>query len=141
MLVGSSGTLLATVISVKERGGRRYVGVDTTVGNIAVPSVYHGHHRVEALGACGEVDDVPTDVCGNTTHSGDFLGRDLRLPRLEPGDLIALRDVGAYAYAMSSHFLNRPRPAEVVLVDEDALLTTRRETLSDLVSLSAGERG
>jgi diaminopimelate decarboxylase len=120
---------------VKERGGRRYVGVDSTVGNIVVPSVYHAHHRVEALSPRGTPLAAPTDVCGNTTHSGDYLARDVRLPELRPGDLLALRDVGAYAYAMSSHFLNRPRPAEVVLDGADACLTTRRETLADLVAL------
>ena len=79
---------------------------------------------------------MPTDVCGNTTHTRDFLARSCRLPEVRPGDLLALRDVGAYGYAMSSHFLNRPRPAEVV-VDGDAVhLTTRRETLADLVGLS-----
>ena len=45
-----------------------------------------------------------------------------------------LRDVGAYGYAMSSHFLNRPRPAEVVVRHGEVHLTTRRETFDDLVA-------
>ena len=136
-LVGSAGSLLMTVVSVKHRGGRRFVGVDTTVGNLAAPSVYHGYHRLEALAPRGRPLDVSTDVCGNTTHSGDFIAREVDLPPVEPGDVLALRDVGAYAYAMSSHFLNRPRPAEVVLDGGETHLTTRRETLADLVSLHA----
>jgi diaminopimelate decarboxylase len=134
-LVASSGTLLTTVVSVKERGGRHYVGVDTTVGNMAAPAVYHACHRIEALSRTGPPLETSTDVCGNTTHSGDFLGRDVRLPRVEKGDVLALRDVGAYAYAMSSHFLNRPRPPEVVLVGDEPVLTTRRETFADLLAL------
>jgi diaminopimelate decarboxylase len=109
-LVAAAGTLYATVVSVKERGGRRFVGVDSTVGNIVVESVYHPHHRIEPVSPRGADLPVPTDVCGNTTHSRDYLGRGCRLPELHPGDLLALRDVGAYGYAMSSHFLNRPRP-------------------------------
>jgi len=135
VLVASAGSLLTTVVSVKNRGGRRYIGVDSTVGNIVAPSVYHGYHRIEALSPRGATMEVTTDVCGNTTHSGDFLARDVRLPRVEPGDVLALRDVGAYGYATSSHFLNRLRPAEVVLDGSKAILTTRRETLDDLVAL------
>lgn len=135
VLVGPAGSLVMTVVSVKHRGGRRFIGVDTTVGNIVVPSVYHGHHRIEALSARGGSLELATDVCGNTTHSNDFIARDVRLPRVEPGDVLALRDVGAYAYAMSSHFLNRPRPAEVVLDGGEVTLTTRRETFEDLVAL------
>ena len=53
--------------------------------------------------------------------------------------MIAIRDVGAYGYAMSSHFLNRPRPAEVVLDDAGVpSLTTRREQLEDLTALTSG---
>jgi diaminopimelate decarboxylase len=133
-LVAEAGVLLTTIVSVKERGGRRYVGVDTTVGNIVVESVYHPHHRVVAMEPRGPDLEVPTDVCGNTTHSRDFLGRSLRLPELRPGDVLALLDVGAYGYAMSSHFLNRPRPAEVVLDGGAAYLTTRRETFEDLTA-------
>lgn len=135
VLVASAGSLLMTIVSVKNRGGRRYIGVDSTVGNIVAPSVYHGYHRIEALSPRGANMELTTDVCGNTTHSGDFLARDVRLPRVEPGDVLALRDVGAYGYATSSHFLNRPRPAEVVLDGSKAILTTRRETLDDLVAL------
>jgi diaminopimelate decarboxylase len=134
-LVASAGSLLMTVVSVKHRDGRRFLGVDSTVGNIVVPSVYHGYHRIEVLSPRGGTLELTTDVCGNTTHSGDFIARDVRLPRVEPGDVLALRDVGAYAYAMSSHFLNRPRPAEVVLDGDETILTTRRETLDDLVAL------
>jgi diaminopimelate decarboxylase len=46
--------------------------------------------------------------------------------------------VGAYGYAMSSHFLNRPRPAEVVLEAGRARLTTRRETFEDLLATQIG---
>ena len=53
VLVASAGSLLMTVVSVKHRGGRRYIGVDSTVGNIVVPSVYHGYHRLEALSPRG----------------------------------------------------------------------------------------
>lgn len=109
------------------------MGVDSTVGNLVVESVYHSYHAIEAVDPRGPALDLPTDVCGNTTHSRDYLARNCRLPYLQVGDVLALRDVGAYGYAMSSHFLNRPRPPEVVIDGDRALLTTRRETLSDLL--------
>ncbi len=133
-LVATAGSLLITVVSVKERTGRRYVGVDSTVGNIVVESVYHPYHRIEAVEPRGPLLEVPTDICGNTTHSRDFLGRGCHLPEVQRGDLLVLRDVGAYGYAMSSHFLNRPRPAEVVLEGDRVHLTTRRETFDDLLA-------
>jgi len=140
-LVASAGALLLTVVAVKERGGRRFVGVDSTVGNIVVEDVYYPHHRVAVLNPRGARLEIPTDLCGNTTHSRDFLGRGLHLPALAPGDRLVLCDVGAYGYAMSSHFLNRPRPAEVVLDGRDAHLTTRRESFDDLLATQTRQAG
>jgi diaminopimelate decarboxylase len=140
ILVAQAGCLLTTVVSVKRRGGRRYVGVDTTVGNIVVESVYHSTHRIEAVAPRGPALDEPTDVCGNTTHTRDIVAKSCRLPDVAPGDLLMLRDVGAYGYAMSSHFLNRPRPAEVVLHRGTSHLTTRRETFEDLVATQLNPR-
>ena len=134
ILVAQAGCLVMTVVSVKTRGNRRFVGVDSTVGNIVVESVYHPRHAIEAISNAGPTLPIPTDVCGNTTHSRDFLARSCRLPELRPGDLLALCDVGAYGYAMSSHFLNRPRPAEVVLHQGEVHLTTRRERFDDLLA-------
>ena len=90
ILVAEAGQLLMTVVAVKTRGGRRYVGVDSTVANVAVESVYHLHHGIEAVSPRGPALDVPTDVCGNTTHSRDFIARDCRLPDVRPGDLLVL---------------------------------------------------
>ncbi|MGB7057705.1 MAG: decarboxylase [Geitlerinemataceae cyanobacterium] len=111
--IAGCGTLLATVVSVKWHDGKQILGVDTTVGNLSVPSV-HGGYREIVCWANAEEPLYLTDVCGNTTYSRDYLGRNCQLPALQPGDILAILDVGAYGYAMSSHFLHRPRPAEVL---------------------------
>ena len=51
----------------------------------------------------------------------------------EPGDLLAVRDTGAYGFAMSSRYNMRPRAAEVLVESGEARLIRRRETFDDLV--------
>ncbi|MDZ8082759.1 MAG: decarboxylase [Nostoc sp. DcaGUA01] len=75
-----------------------------------------------------------TDVCGNTTYSRDYLGKNCQLPALEIGDVIAILDVGAYGYAMSSHFLHRPKPAEVLLENDRHRLIRQREDYNVLLA-------
>ncbi len=110
--IASCATLLAQVVSIKWQGAMQVVGVDTSVANLSVPSVHGGYREITTW---KQSDKYLTNVCGNTTYSRDYLGKNCQLPRLEIGDAIALLDVGAYGYAMSSHFLHRPRPAEVLL--------------------------
>ncbi|WP_445632393.1 Diaminopimelate decarboxylase [Nostoc sp. DSM 114161] len=75
-----------------------------------------------------------TDVCGNTTYSRDYLGKNCQLPALEIGNVIAILDVGAYGYAMSSHFLHRPKPAEVLLENGRHRLIRQREDYNVLLA-------
>jgi diaminopimelate decarboxylase len=73
------------------------------------------------------------DVVGPVCETGDFLARDRALPEVRPGELVAVRDAGAYAFAMASNYNLRPRAAEVLVEDGAARLVRRRETFEDLV--------
>jgi diaminopimelate decarboxylase len=132
-LVAGSAVLLTRVRSVKREEARRYVGVDTTTANFTSPVVHGARRRVVSVAERPPAETL-ADVCGSTTYSRDFVTRDAPLPEVRVGDLLAVMDVGAYGYCMSSHFLNRPRAAEVFVDTGDARLVTRRETFEDLVA-------
>ncbi len=130
--IAACGTLLARVVSVKWQGQKQIVGLDTSVANIAVLSVHGGYREIQALkDSSGE--KYQTDLCGNTTFSRDYLGRNCSLPKLAVNDIVAILDVGAYGYAMASHFLHRPRPAEVLLDGNTFRLIRRRESYQVLL--------
>ena len=130
--IAGCGTLLTRVVSVKWQGVKQVAGVDTSVANIAVLSVHGGHREIRALKNLDREGYI-TDVCGNTTFSRDYLGRGCLLPALQPDDVLAILDVGAYGYAMSSHFLHRPRPAEVLVESGTHRSIRRREGYEILI--------
>ena len=131
--IAGCGTLLVKVVSVKWQGERQIIGVDSTIANIAVISVHGGYREIITL-KNSTSQKYLTDVCGNTTYSRDYLGKNCQLPALEIDDIIAILDVGAYGYAMSSHFLHRPRPAEVLLENGTYHLIRKREDYSILIN-------
>jgi diaminopimelate decarboxylase len=131
-VVAGCATLLAQVVSTKWQEAKQIVGVDTTVANLSVPSVHGGYREIYTWN-CGDSLHL-TDVCGNTTYSRDYLGKNCQLPALAIGEIVAILDVGAYGYAMSSHFLHRPRPAEVLLENSRHRLIRHRENYSILLA-------
>lgn len=138
--IAGCATLLTTVVSTKWQGDKQIVGVDTTVANLSVPSVHGGYRRVELLTDAFQENSVAdrgkcytTDVCGNTTYSRDYLAKGCLIPELQPGDVLKVLDVGAYGYAMSSHFLHRPRPAEVLIENGRHRLIRQRESYQVLI--------
>jgi len=73
------------------------------------------------------------DMVGPICESGDFLARDRLMPRLEPGDLVAVMSAGAYGFVMSSNYNSRPRVPEVLVKDNAFHLIREREQYADLI--------
>lgn len=131
-LVAAAGALVTQVLYVKESRGKRFVIVDAGMNDLLRPALYAAYHHIEPVGAPrGRVQAV--DVVGPVCETGDFLARDRELPEVRPGDLLAVRDAGAYAFAMASNYNLRPRAAEVLVEQGMARLVRRRETFEDLV--------
>jgi diaminopimelate decarboxylase len=131
-LVAKAGVLLTRVLYVKENRGKRFVIVDAGMNDLLRPALYKAHHRIEPVGPPrGPARAV--DVVGPVCESGDFLARDRELAEVAPGDLLAVRDAGAYAFVMASNYNLRPRPAEALVDGGEARLVRRRQTFDDLV--------
>jgi diaminopimelate decarboxylase len=131
-LVAGAGILLTRVLYVKENGARRFVIVDAGMNDLLRPALYDAFHRVEPVRRRG-ADPVEVDVVGPVCETGDFLARGRMMELPEPGDLIAVRDAGAYGFAMSSRYNMRPRAAEAMVEGGAARLIRRRETFEDLI--------
>ena len=135
-LVGPAGCLLTEVQYGKVRGGRDLVIVDAGMTDLLRPALYEAWHGIVPLVEPDPAAARPTDVAGPICESTDFLGRERALPPLEPGDLLAVLDAGAYGMSMASHYNTHPRPAEV-WIDErgEAEVIRRRETPDDLLAV------
>lgn len=136
-IVGPAGLLVSTVVDVKHvPGGRRFVVLDAGMTELMRPALYGAFHRIEpVVPRPGEA--VPCDVVGPICESTDRFARDRALAPVEVGDLVVIRDVGAYGAVLGSTYLRRPLPPEA-LVDGGAWTTIRRrQTLDELLQLEA----
>ncbi|PUA31814.1 MAG: diaminopimelate decarboxylase [Zestosphaera tikiterensis] len=136
-LVGNAGVLLTKVVDVKvfEDGSLKkvFVGTDTGMNHLIRPALYDSYHEVIPASKANVERKLLADVVGNICESGDVIARDRLLPELREGDILAIMDVGAYGYSMSSNYNLRPRPAEVMVYRDEVKLIRRRETFEDLI--------
>lgn len=133
-IVGDAGITLYTVGAVKEIPNiRKYVAVDGGMGDnprhILYDAVYDG---LLANRAMDRPEEIVT-ICGKCCESGDVLIRDAHMPKMRPGDLLAVMSTGAYNYSMASNYNRIPRPPVVMVRDGSAKLIVRRETYEDLI--------
>jgi diaminopimelate decarboxylase len=130
-LVAQAGALLTRVLYVKRNGKKTFVIVDAAMNDLIRPALYQAHHEiVPVTPRTGRA--VAVDIVGPVCETGDFFARDRKISPVEPGDLVAILDAGAYGMVQSSNYNTRPRPAEVLLHGSQATLIRRRETVADL---------
>ncbi|WP_041230911.1 diaminopimelate decarboxylase [Deinococcus peraridilitoris] len=127
-LVALAGVLLTRVVGTK-RTARSFVLCDAGMTELLRPMLYDAKHPVTPLWDAPERHVY--DLAGPACESGDVLRRDVELPTPSPGALLAVGEAGAYGAVMSSSYLSRSRPAEV-LWDGGWQLIRRRERPEDV---------
>ena len=138
-LTAPVGLLLAEVLWVKRRrapgGGasRRLVVLGAGMNDLIRPALYHAAHRIVPVAAR---EGAPESACvvGPVCESADVFAADIPLPPLEPGDLVAVLDAGAYGAAMSSNYNGRGRLAELVVAGGRIRRARAAEGPSELTS-------
>ncbi len=132
-IVGDAAVLLCTVNVVKE-AHHTFVGVDAGFNLLLRPTLYDAYHEVIVANKLDEMPSRTYTIAGPICESGDILAKDRYLPAIEKGDCIAILDVGAYGFAMSSQYNGRRRSAEVLVNGGAVTSIRRREEYSDLLT-------
>jgi diaminopimelate decarboxylase len=133
-IVGPAGTLVTEVLYVKESSGKLFIVADAAMNDLLRPALYGAIHSIESVTENRmPVERVTADVVGPICESSDFFLRDALVDLPREGDLLAIRDVGAYGFSMSSNYNFRGRPPEVWVENGSFRVVRRRELFDDLV--------
>jgi diaminopimelate decarboxylase len=132
-LVGNAGVLLSTVLYRKSTPTKSFVIVDAGMNDMIRPALYEGHHEIEPLIKPQEGVLEKVDIVGPVCESGDFFSQDREMPRLSPGDRVALMSAGAYGFVMSSTYNARPLLPEVLVEGALSTVIRERQTWDDLI--------
>ena len=132
-IVGDASILLTGVNTIK-KAAKTFVGVDSGLNLLVRPAMYDAYHEVVVANKA-DLDGTETyNIVGPICESGDVIAKDRKLPPIEPGDVVAVLDVGAYGFSMSSQYNGRCRCAEVLVSAGRVDLIRGQEGYGDLIA-------
>jgi diaminopimelate decarboxylase len=132
-IVGQAGVALYTVGVVKEIPGVRcYVSVDGGMADNIRPALYGAKYEAVVANKMLAEEAKEVTIAGKFCESGDILIRDIALPPVSAGDIIAIPGCGAYCLPQASNYNASLKPAIVLVNKGKARLIRRRETFDDL---------
>ncbi len=130
-LVSEAGLLLVKVNVVKTTPVSIFAGVDSGQNHLIRPMMYDAYHNIINI-SNPKGKKRTYNVVGYICET-DTLGNSRDLNEIRVGDILAIKNAGAYAFSMSSNYNSRFRPAEVLIIYGEAKLIRKRETLEDIL--------
>jgi diaminopimelate decarboxylase len=142
-IMGPAGVLVTAVVDIKEQhpliagapgtpAHGVFLVVDAGMTDLVRPALYGAFHTIEPV-APRTGAPIRADIVGPVCETSDTLGHGRQLPPVEVGDLLAVRDTGAYGAVMASNYNRRPTAAEVLVADGTWRIVRRRQTVADLL--------
>lgn len=137
-IISDTSLLLGRVSYVKKRERTPdWISIDAGMNALIRPALYDSYHHIEVANKMNDEKTVTANVAGPLCESGDFIGKNRKIPHVERGDLLAVYDVGAYGLSMSSQYVGHRRPAMVMVNSGKSEIVRERETCKDLIRLDS----
>lgn len=130
-LVSESGFLLVTVTVVKQTPSCVFLGTDSGLHHLIRPMLYDSYHSIinaDKLDGVQRVYSVVGCICET-----DTFGTDRKITETNEGDILAIKNAGAYCFSMSSNYNMRSKPAEVFILHGEDILIRKRESIDDIL--------
>lgn len=138
-IVGPAAVALYRIVATKSMPPHLatmvpYLHLDGGIGDNSRPAMYGARLAAAAVRGADRPAQMVAHLSGRYCESADILARNVALPSVTPGDLVAVPAAGAYTLSMASNYNQVPRPPMVFVWNGQAQLVTRRETHHDLVA-------
>lgn len=130
-LVSEAGHFVVKTNVIKTTPATVFVGVDSGLNHLIRPMMYDSYHEIVNVSNPKGTQRVYT-VVGYICETDTF-GWDRKLHEVREGDLLVIKNAGAYGFSMASNYNSRYRPAEVMVYNGKAHLIRARETMEDLM--------
>jgi len=134
-IVGDCCFTLYNVGAVKQTYGKvNYVFVDGGMSDNIRPALYQAKYTIDCVNKINDEKTIKYDVAGKLCESGDFIGKDIMLPKIRRGDVLIVYCTGAYCFSMSSNYNGLPKGA-VIFVGDKINVASRREKSDDILKI------
>lgn len=111
-----------------------HLGADMFLRRVYKPNDWY--HRISALSSTAEALNQKSQtysIAGPLCFGGDFLTRELTLPKVSDQDLLIIHDVGAYTLSMWSRHCSRLTPKVIGVEKENVSILKKRESIESLI--------
>lgn len=103
-VVGQTGSLITRVLYTKSGIEKNFAIVDAGMTELIRPALYQAKHEIQIISEHNGRATQKYDVVGPICESSDLFRTEYELPKIQRGDVLAIRSCGAYGEVMKSQY-------------------------------------
>ena len=131
-LIAEAGITITSIITIKNNGGVDYLIVDAGMNTLIRPAMYGAYHEILAINLNSE-EFVDYTIAGPICESSDIFSKNIRLAKQKIGDLLIIKNTGAYGKVMSSNYNSRPLPSEILIYKDNYAIVYSPEKIEKTI--------
>ena len=132
-IVGNTAVLLTKVIYIKKTSNKKFVIIDAGMNDLIRPALYNASHDIIPLTKKSSRNSSSHDFVGPICETSDSFLKTKNYQKINEGDNLAIKDVGAYGIVLSSNYNLRPRPVEFIIKNSKIRKISKKQSLNDII--------
>ena len=132
-IIGDTAVLISKVIYIKEILNKDFIILDAGMNDLIRPALYNAKHMIIPANKSSKKSKKEYDFVGPICETSDRFLKTKKFQKLNEGDIVILKDVGAYGYVLSSNYNVRPMPKEVLVDKSKSQIISKRQSIKDLI--------
>jgi len=132
-IIGDTAVLISKVIYIKENPNKDFIILDAGMNDLIRPALYNAKHMIIPASKSSRKSKKEYDFVGPICETSDRFLKMKKFQKLSEGDIVILKDVGAYGYVLSSNYNVRPMPKEVLVDKSKTQIISKSQSIKDLI--------
>ena len=132
-IVGNTAVLLTKVIYIKNSSNKKFIIIDAGMNDLIRPALYNAIHDIIPLTKKTSRNSSSHDFVGPICETSDSFLKTKNYQKINEGDNLAIKDVGAYGIVLSSNYNLRPRPVEFIIKNSKIKKISKKQRLNDII--------
>ena len=131
-LIAEAGVTVTSIVTIKNNGGINYLIVDAGMNTLIRPAMYGAHHEILAIDVKSE-EFMDYAIAGPICESSDVFLKNIKLAKQKIGNLLVIKNTGAYGKVMSSNYNSRPLPSEILVNNDNYAIIYSPEKIEKII--------
>ena len=134
-VVGNTGVLVSKVQYIKKGRNKSFIILDAGMNDFMRPALYDAFHNIIPVTKTSKKIKGSVEFVGPICETTCKFGRYKNYQKLNENNYVAISNVGAYGFALSSNYNTRPLIAEIFINKNKSKTIRKRQNLLELIKV------